>query len=683
MEILERRRFMEQRKKLYASYWNPFLIRPDRPLPDEMAVIGGGTIGPDIAYYLKSALPDKRLYLVDIAEEPLKNAEKRLAAYARKAVDRKKMNEEQAQTVLKNIVYTMDYEQIENCDLVIEAATEDISLKQKIFETVEKIVNEDTIVTSNTSSIPADRVFSKMKRPERSTITHFFAPAWRSLGIEVINWERTSRQVMDYLFWFFAHTGKTPVITDNVISFMLNRIFENWVNDAAYLLEEASAAQICAAVEEFVLQGPFYVNNMGNGNPLIIRANTLKMEEGDHYRPAKIFHSVDRWLVPRPGTKVEVPEDVKKKVRDRMLGILFSQSFDIVDRGIGIKEDLNFGCQVALGFRKGPLDLMREMGEAEVNRIAQKFIKDRPGFPQAKQPFVTYVDFRRYLLEDDIDGVKIITIRRPQAMNAVSEEINKEILAILKENLDNPSVKGFVITGYGKRAFSAGADIGKFPDTLGNREAAIKLARDASGLMMFMDQMDKPIVAAVNGMALGGGLEIAIRCHSIVATRNATFQFPEINLGILPGTGGCVVPYRKWPHGASLFHEMICLARKITTQEAADIGMVTQITDDYLEMIKAAVHEVKNLQGKIVKIPEGRVDIPEITVPDQPKAGNLPLSKEGISIAVKTIKEAAAADSLAEALEIGYQGAGEIACIEASKEGVTAFLEKRRPEFKK
>jgi enoyl-CoA hydratase/3-hydroxyacyl-CoA dehydrogenase len=153
---------------------------------------------------------------------------------------------------------------------------------------------------------------------------------------------------------------------------------------------------------------------MGNGNPLIVEANALKMEEGEHYRHANIFRSVEKWDVPRPGTKVDVPDKVRKLVRDRMLGLLFSQSFDIIDRRIGTREDLNFGCQVALGFRKGPLDIRYDLGEAEVERISQKFKKDRPGFPQANQSFPLYQDFRPYLLVDNIDDVKIITIRRPQ-----------------------------------------------------------------------------------------------------------------------------------------------------------------------------------------------------------------------------------------------------------------------------
>ena len=674
---------MNQKKELYATSFNPLLVKPARPLPEEIAVIGAGTIGPDIAYYLKSALPAIKLYLVDVVEEPLKNAEKRLSGYAKKAVDKKKMKEDKAKAVLENIIYTMDYDQIKNCDLVIEAATESIPLKQKIFDSIEKTVSEDTIITSNTSSIPADRIFSKMKKPERTTITHFFAPAWRSLPVEVITWQGASQDTIDYLCWFFASTGKAPIMTDNAICFMLDRIFDNWCNEAVILLESASASQVDKVVEEFVFAGPFFVLNMANGNPIIIETNTLQMEEGPHYRPAPILSSVDRWLTHRPGAKIEVPGNIKDTIRDRMLGIFFSQSFDIIDRGIGTKEDLNFGCQIALGFRKGPLDVMQDLGEAEVNRVMKKFQEERPGFPQAKESFSFYQDFKRHVLVDEMDGVIIITIRRPQAMNALSDDITNEILAVLKDNKDNPSVKGFVITGYGNAAFSAGADIGKFPKMLGDSDASVQYAKDCAGVQLFMDQMDKPIVAAINGMALGGGLEVAIRCHSLIATKNALFQFPEITLGILPGIGGCIVPYRKWPDGAALFNEMICFGRPIKAKEAADIGMVTRIADDYSELIKGAVEEVNNLQGRVKRISDAKVDIPEITMPDEPMAGKQPLSKEAVSIVLKTVKDGAAADSFAEALEIGYKGFGEIACTDAAKEGISAFLEKRKPEFKK
>lgn len=674
---------METRRKLYATSQNPLLIRPGRPLPRQIAVVGAGTIGPDIGYYLKSALPEIKLFLVDVVEEPLKKAEARLKGYAAKAVEKRKMKEDKARTVLENIFYTLDYGQIRDCDLVIEAATENIALKQRIFETVEGLVRSDAIITSNTSSIPADRIFNKMNHPERCSITHFFAPAWRSLPVEVIAWEKASRQVIDYLLWFFGATGKAPIMTDNAICFMLDRVFDNWCNEAAYLLSHASASQIDKVAEEFVFAGPFYVLNLANGNPIIIETNTMQMEEGDHYKPAPILASVDRWLTHRPGSKVVMPKEVQKIVRDRMLGILFSQSFDIIDQGIGTKEDLAFGCQIALGFRKGPFDVMRDIGETEVARIIKQFEKDRPGFPKPQKSFSYYQEFRRFVLVDDLHGVKVITLRRPQAMNALNDVVTHEILSVLKEYNEDPAVKGFIITGYGTAAFSAGADIGKFPEMLGDSEASAQYARDCAQVQLFMDRMDKPVVAAVNGFALGGGFEVAIRCHAMVATRNAYFQFPEITLGILPGIGGCVVPYRKWPGGAGLFHEMICLGRPIQGKEALDLGMVAGLADDYAGLMDMAVAQVKALQGKVPRIPEGKMEIPELRIPEPPMAGKQVLSREAVLVAARTVKAAAAVEGLHEALEIGYRGFGEIACTEAAKEGISAFLEKRRPEFKK
>ncbi|MBW2129114.1 MAG: 3-hydroxyacyl-CoA dehydrogenase/enoyl-CoA hydratase family protein [Deltaproteobacteria bacterium] len=674
---------MDQEKILYPGTFNPLFHESSRPLPKEVAIIGAGTIGPDIGYYLKSALPEITFYMVDVAEEPLKRAEKRFSSYTQKALDRKKMSGEMVKAVLENIVFTTEYDKIKDCDLVVEAATENIPLKQRIFEQVEAIVSRKAVITSNTSSIPADRIFNRMKHPERATVTHFFAPAWRSLPVEVIRWEGADPATVDDLCWFFAHTGKVPIVTANAICFMLDRIFDNWCNEAAYLLDQATASQIDKVAEEFVYAGPFFVLNMANGNPIIIETNTLQMEEGPHYRPAPILASVERWVTHRPGSEVEVPDDLKGLIRDRLLGILFSQTFDILDRDIGTASDLNLGCQIALGFRKGPLDLMRDLGEEEVARIMAAFEKARPGFPQPRASFSEYQKFLRHLLVDEREGVKIITIRRPQAMNAINDEVTNEILEVLKSYENDPSVKGFVLTGYGEKAFSAGADIGRLPEMLGDREASIDYAKTCAEVQLYMDRMGKPVVAAVNGLALGGGLELAIRCHAIAAAKNASFQFPEITLGILPAIGGCVVPYRKWPKGAALFHDMLLLGRPLSVQEALEIGMVGSLAEDYPGLIRAAVEEVGNLEGRIPRIPDGKVEIPPVRPPDSPAAGNLVLSREAVGITAKTIQEGAAAETFEEALEVGYRGFGEIACTGAAREGISAFLEKRKPVYKK
>ena len=232
----------------------------------------------------------------------------------------------------------------------------------------------------------------------------------------------------------------------------------------------ATAAEIDHVAEEFVPAGPFFVMNMTNGNHLTYEINTLQMEqEGACYKPPLILLSVDVWKTKKPGAPMEISEATRNTVRDRLMGIVFSQSFDIIDRGVGTLEDLNFGIQVALAFRKGPMDYMRDFGETEVARIMNKLKTHRPGYPTAKKPYGEYQRFNRYLLVDDIDGIKVITMRRPQALNAINDEMRDELTSTLKQFRDDPDTKGFILTGYGTTAFSAGADIGGFPKVLGDR----------------------------------------------------------------------------------------------------------------------------------------------------------------------------------------------------------------------
>jgi enoyl-CoA hydratase/3-hydroxyacyl-CoA dehydrogenase len=652
-------------------------------MPKVVAVVGAGTIGPDIGYYLKSSLPDITLYVVDIVQKPLENAQKRIEGYIQKAIERKKMTEEKSRAVGTNINYSMDYGEIKEADLVIEAATENLEIKRKIFAQVEEIVSPEAIITSNTSSIPAERIFSQVKRPERTTITHFFAPAWRNPAVEVITWEKVDRKIVDYLTWMFCSTGKTPIISKSEICFILDRVFDNWCNDAAMLLDSATSSQIDTVAEEFVHAGPFYVLNLARGNPIIVETNTLQMEEGQHYRPAKIFQSVESWVAPSPGTQVQVPDDIRRRVRNRLLGVLFSQCFDIINRGIGTPEDLNLGCQVALALRKGPFDIMRDLGDGETRRIIGQFQRDRPGMPGPKGKISAYQDFKRHILVDEMDGVKIITIRRPQFMNALNDEVNDEILGVLEDGEHDPQLRGFVITGYGERVFCAGAEIGKFPQLLGNTQASIQYSRDCSKLLRFIDGTEKPVVAAVNGMALGGGAELAMRCHRLVATKNASFQFPEVTLGILPGIGGMVVPYRRWPASSKLFHDMIRFGARLSAEDALGIGVITRLGDDYAELIASAIQEVKNLIGNVEHISGGPVGIAEMEFTEKPMAGKLSLSREVVEIISKAIQEAARAPTFAEALEVGYKAFGHVACTEAAKEGISAFLQKRSPEFRK
>lgn len=179
-----------------------------------------------------------------------------------------------------------------------------------------------------------------MKHPERTTVTHFFAPAWRNPAVEVITWAKGDCWVVDYLRWLFAVTSKTPVVTADVMYFRLDRIFDNWCSDAAPLLPEATSKQIDTVAENYVYAGPFFVLNMADGNPVIVETNERQMEDSPAYKPANVFNSVDRWITKKPGEKAEMSEEQRQLINDRLLGISYSQSLDVVAREIGTSKDL-------------------------------------------------------------------------------------------------------------------------------------------------------------------------------------------------------------------------------------------------------------------------------------------------------------------------------------------------------
>ena len=145
------------------SYANPLLHKASRALPKRVVVVGAGTIGPDIGYYLAAAIPDLTLHLVDVAQAPLERALERLSTYARKGVERGKLSPAQAERITANVHATLDYDVAREADWVLEAATEQVAIKRSIFARLEDIISSEAIITSNTSSLPAERIFCDLR----------------------------------------------------------------------------------------------------------------------------------------------------------------------------------------------------------------------------------------------------------------------------------------------------------------------------------------------------------------------------------------------------------------------------------------------------------------------------------------------------------------------------------------
>ena len=319
---------------------------------------------------------------------------------------------------------------------------------------------------------------------------------------------------------------------------------------------------------------------------------------------------------------------------------------------------------------------MDELGASGVEGALRRFETERPGFPGVEYVprYAELASFHRSTLVDRVDGVVIITIRRPAQRNAMTMSLNEEVLDIVRENEGDDSVLGFVITGWGTTAFSAGADVGAVATVLGDDKAAAQYARDFSRLLHHLDTMTKPVVAALNGYALGGGAELAFRCHDRVARPDVYLQLPEIKLGLLPGAGGMSVPFRRWPEHVHLFTAMCCGAERLSAATALEIGVVSALEADYDALVRCAVSHVKDLAAHGLPVVVGRAD--EADVVFDPTAGDLggELSAEVVAIMLRAIREGIRAASLDDALEIGYRAFGEAACTGAAREGVGRFL---------
>lgn len=179
------------------------------------------------------------------------------------------------------------------------------------------------------------------------------------------------------------------------------------------------------------------------------------------------------------------------------------------------------------------------------------------------------------ILTETQDGITTITINRPKKLNALNKETIQELHEAFDEADDDKNTKVIIVTGSGEKAFVAGADISEFAD-FDVREGTRLAAKGQEILFNFVENLSTPVIAAVNGFALGGGLELAMACHFRVASDNAKMGLPEVSLGVIPGYGGT----QRLPQlvGKGRAMEMIMTAGMIDANEALNYGLVNHVT---------------------------------------------------------------------------------------------------------
>ena len=242
--------------------------------------------------------------------------------------------------------------------------------------------------------------------------------------------------------------------------------------------------------------------------------------------------------------------------------------------------------------------------------------------------------------------VATITLNRPKVLNALSPELIHEVTSALAEFDADPSIRAVVLTG-GPKVFAAGADIGDMAD----RTPVDQLTRDQTGRWAPLAGFSKPLIAAVNGYALGGGCEVALMCDLIIAGETARFGQPEINLGIIPGAGGT----QRWPRtaGKHVAMEVMLTGAPVTAQRAFELGIVNKVVPAEMTIIYA-----QRLARQVAEKP--------------------PLAVRMAKEAVLKAFEAPLSEGLVSERKSFYF----LFATEDQKEGMHAFLEKRKGVFK-
>ena len=245
--------------------------------------------------------------------------------------------------------------------------------------------------------------------------------------------------------------------------------------------------------------------------------------------------------------------------------------------------------------------------------------------------------------------VATVTINRPDKLNALNAECKNELRDIFNSFKTQHEIDAVIITGSGEKAFVAGTDIGELRSL--DRDTGKEFSLSGQTLFDAIQHLGKPVIAAINGYALGGGCELALACHIRIATENAKFGQPEVNLGIIPGYGGTQRLARLVGSGKAM--EMILTGNQISAQEALRIGLVNMVVPS-AQLLETA----QNLAATILS------------------KGQL-----AIRMSIKAIN-ASLEMPLSEGLNVEASLFGECCSTNDFKEGITAFLEKRKPNFK-
>ena len=656
----------------------------------KVGVIGSGNIGPDIALHCSQTLHayDVPVVVVDIAQSALDAGSKKAESKMMKAAEKKIYKKEEADAIFRNMIFTTDYGKLSDADLLIEAAFERLDIKHKIFAQLEEVCPKTAILASNSSHIPPEEIFPKVKDKSRCLVLHYFFPAERNILLEIIPMKETDPALVEYSMKFYEFIGKAPIRVGSRFGYAVNPFFEGMFLATILAVEKglATVKQADTIVQKTLGMGvgPCTGHNLTGGNPLtqhgLQKYTSIIMP---WFRSPKILdeyvNAGKSWETAAKGETVEYSQEVYEAISNRAMGAYFGIACEIVDSGITNIGDLDIAIEVGLVMTP-PFRMMNQVGIKKALELVEAYAKENPGFKVTEllkkqaatgKPWKIPMVFR-----EDKGEVAIVKIRRPNVLNALNKDVFDQLAEVFTDIKNDPKMKGAVLTGFGTRAFVSGADIGMLASQKSAQEAEVNSLNTQIPFKL-IENLGKPVVCAMNGLAFGGGNELAMSCTARIARKGQKVFVgqPEPNLGIIPGAGGTqrlprlVGIENAWP--------ILRSGNPISSAQAKEIGLIQEEVEGGL--VDAAITWVKNiLSGKVRGAPIRKDPIPIPSKLPEVEIGHL--SRKIDSLLQKAILEGAKM-SLDEGLKLEAKISGECFLTEDMHIGLNNFV-KNGPKVK-
>lgn len=673
----------------------------------KVGVIGAGNMGSGIVQ--KVAQEGLNVIMVDVKEEFVERGLAGIKSMLQAGVERKVFTTDQMEETLSRITGTVDFAQVADADLIIEAVFEDKKVKTDLFQKLDELCDEKTILATNTSSFYVRDLAEATSRPDRIVGLHYFFHPAKNRLLEVIPHEGTSQETIDKALLFTKLHGKTGILVKDAPGFAVNRFFVPFCNETTRMLEEGMAniptIEVAAKQAFGIGMGGFELMNV-TGIPIAVHASgTLGAELSPFYGTPEILRAQmeknEDWDL-----SGEVDESKLDACIKRYYGVCLGVAAALVGEGVASIEDTDRGAKIGLRWEKGPFEMMNAIGIEKAYEAVSEVVEKYPDFNMPEiletqkklgKPFAfKFVDL------DVKDGIAYITFNRPEAMNALNEVVVSQLDEKFTEAEKNENVQAIVFQGAGK-AFVAGADIKFFIDNLksDNIAATYAFTRKGHDLLLRFENCSKPTVAYLDGLSLGGGSELALACQKILATPAGSMGFPETAIGIFPGLGGMLRAARHM--GSELAKYYVFTGAPISVQDALELGIVSKIiTPDALET------EVKALLAEDAKEKYQKQDLPEkyrplaaafsaenvekllagkapAGVPDELASKLVNIIGRKAPIALKMANEVMDEQekvSIKEAVEIELGRLYDIFATHDALDGLCSSVEGRRPEFK-